>query len=94
MPDPVRHWAPVWALGPAPPGPARATGTEYLGMVVVTAVVAAACAVPAAGQVLVLSPRPDLTTVSGLALWMSTGVLLAGRSMGLLLDRRWEGREA
>ncbi|MFG2788743.1 hypothetical protein [Streptomyces sp. NPDC048419] len=56
--------------------------------------VAAACAVPAAGQLLTLSLRPDLVTVSSLALWMSTGVLLAGCSMGLLLDKWWEGREA
>jgi hypothetical protein len=56
--------------------------------------VAAACAVPAAGQLLTLSLRPDLVTVSSLALWMSTGVLLAGCSMGLLLDKWWQGREA
>ena len=56
--------------------------------------VAAACAVPAAGQLLTLSLRPEVANVSSLALWMSTGVLLAGCSMGLLLDKWWAGREA
>jgi hypothetical protein len=54
----------------------------------------AACAAPAAGQLLTVSLRPELASVSSLALWMSTGVLLAGCSMGLLLDKWWEGREA
>ncbi|MCX5050726.1 MULTISPECIES: hypothetical protein [unclassified Streptomyces] len=75
----------TWAAARVHPEPWRRAPARH---------VAAACAVPAAGQLLVLSLRPDLTNVSGLALWMSTGVLLAGCSMGLLLDSWWEGREA
>jgi hypothetical protein len=48
---------------------------------------AAACAVPAAAQVLLLTLRSDLLDPANLALWMSMGVLLAGCAVGLLLDR-------
>jgi hypothetical protein len=75
----------TWAAARVHPQPWRHAPAHH---------VAAACAVPAAGQLLLLSLQPDLVSVSSLALWMSTGVLLAGCSMGLLLDKWWEGREA
>lgn len=75
----------TWAAARVHPDPWRRVPGRH---------VAAACAVPAAGQLLTLSLRPDLVTVSSLALWMSTGVLLAGCSIGLLLDKWWQGREA
>jgi hypothetical protein len=49
--------------------------------------VAAACAVPAAAQVLMLSLRWERTGFGTLAFWMSAGVLLAGCVVGLLLDK-------
>ncbi|MEU6255570.1 hypothetical protein [Streptomyces sp. NPDC047043] len=75
----------TWAAARVHPQPWRQVPARH---------VAAACAVPAAGQLLTVSLRPELVSVSSLALWMSTGVLLAGCSMGLLLDKWWEGREA
>ncbi|MFF4251465.1 hypothetical protein ACFY1L_09675 [Streptomyces sp. NPDC001663] len=75
----------TWAAARVHPEPWRQMPARH---------VAAACAVPAAGQLLTVSLRPELANVSSLALWMSTGVLLAGCSMGLLLDKWWEGREA
>jgi hypothetical protein len=49
--------------------------------------------VPVAAQLLTVSLRWERTGLSSLALWMSTGVLLAGCALGLLLDRwREEGR--
>ncbi|MFI9750596.1 hypothetical protein [Streptomyces collinus] len=48
---------------------------------------AAACAAPAAAQVLLPTLRPDVLDPAGAAPWMSTGVLLAGCAVGLLPDR-------
>ena len=48
---------------------------------------AVACAAPAAAQVLLPALRPDVLDLAGAAFWMSTGVLLAGCAVGLLLDR-------
>ncbi|MFK4144124.1 hypothetical protein [Streptomyces sp. NPDC004065] len=47
----------------------------------------AGCAVPAAAQLLTLSLHWERTGASSLSLWMSTGVLLAGCALGMLLDR-------
>lgn len=49
--------------------------------------VAAACAVPAAAQLLTLSLRWERTGFGTPAFWMSTGVLLAGCAVGLLLEK-------
>ncbi|MFI1162505.1 hypothetical protein ACH4UM_02600 [Streptomyces sp. NPDC020801] len=51
----------------------------------------AACAVPAAAQLLTLSLRWDRAGPASLAFWMSTGVLLAGCAVGMLLDRWRDG---
>ncbi|GHC67355.1 hypothetical protein ACFYN9_28500 [Streptomyces collinus] len=48
---------------------------------------AAACAAPAAAQVPLPALRPDVLDPAGAALWMSTGMLLSGCAVGLLLDR-------
>ncbi|MFD5232000.1 hypothetical protein ACFWJ5_26365 [Streptomyces qaidamensis] len=68
----------TWAAARVHPEPWRQTPVRHL---------AAACAVPAAAQVLLLALRPDVLDLAGPALWMSTGVLLAGCAVGLLLDR-------
>ncbi|MFE9027152.1 hypothetical protein ACFYOA_12915 [Streptomyces iakyrus] len=68
----------TWAAARAHPEPWREMPVRHL---------AAACAAPAAAQVLLLALRPDVLDPAGAALWMSTGVLLAGCAVGLLLDR-------
>ncbi|MFF6951543.1 hypothetical protein ACFZAD_23165 [Streptomyces iakyrus] len=68
----------TWAAARVHPEPSRETPVRHL---------AAACAAPAAAQVLLLALRPDVLDPAGAALWMSTGVLLAGCAVGLLLDR-------
>lgn len=74
----------TWAAARVHPDPWRTVPARH---------VAAACAVPAAAQLLTLALRPDVVSTVGLAFWMSTGVLLAGCAMGLLLDRWWEVRQ-
>ncbi|MET8247727.1 hypothetical protein ABZV31_26975 [Streptomyces sp. NPDC005202] len=73
----------TWAAARAHPEPWREMPVGHA---------VAACAVPAAAQVLTLSLRWDRTGFTSLAFWMSTGVLLAGCAMGLLLDRWRETR--
>ncbi|WP_309095973.1 hypothetical protein [Streptomyces sp.] len=68
----------TWAAARVHPEPWREMPVRHL---------AAACAVPAAAQVLLLTLRPDVLDLAGPAFWMSTGVLLAGCAAGLLLDR-------
>jgi hypothetical protein len=68
----------TWAAARVHPEPWRTVPTRH---------VVAACAVPAAAQVLLLTLRPDLLDLAGPAFWMSTGVLLAGCAAGLMLDR-------
>ncbi|MFI8170605.1 hypothetical protein ACIGAN_30220 [Streptomyces sp. NPDC085931] len=68
----------TWAAARAHPEPWREMPARHL---------AAACAVPAAAQVLLLTLRPEVLDLAGPAFWMSTGVLLAGCAAGLLLDR-------
>ncbi|WP_051814801.1 hypothetical protein RFN58_27235 [Streptomyces iakyrus] len=68
----------TWAAARVHPEPWRETPVRHL---------AAACAAPAAAQVLLLALRPDVLDPAGAALWMSTGVLLAGCAVGLLLER-------
>ncbi|GGL76853.1 hypothetical protein GCM10010129_20770 [Streptomyces fumigatiscleroticus] len=53
---------------------------------------AAACAVPAAAQLLTLSLHWDRSGPSTLSFWMSTGVLLAGCAVGMLLEAWRAGR--
>ncbi|MFK0167214.1 hypothetical protein ACIQU5_00270 [Streptomyces sp. NPDC090306] len=55
--------------------------------------VAAACAVPVAAQLLTLALGRDRTGPGTSAFWMSTGVLLAGCAVGLLLDAWREDRD-
>ncbi|MBB6418898.1 hypothetical protein [Streptomyces sp. AK010] len=47
----------------------------------------AACAVPAAAQVLLPALRPSVLDLAGAAFWMSAMALLEGCAVGLLLDR-------
>ncbi|MFC9908800.1 hypothetical protein [Streptomyces sp. NPDC127197] len=68
----------TWAAARVHPEPWREIPVRH---------VAAACAVPAAAQLLTVTLRWDVVGVASLALWMSTGVLLAGCAVGLLLDR-------
>ncbi|MDN0195441.1 hypothetical protein [Streptomyces sp. S.PNR 29] len=68
----------TWAAARVHPEPGRQVPVRHL---------AAACAVPAAAQLLTVSLRWDVMSATGAALWMSTGVLLAGCAVGLLLDR-------
>ncbi|MFC9679944.1 hypothetical protein [Streptomyces sp. NPDC056948] len=68
----------TWAAARVHPEPWREMPARHL---------AAACAVPAAAQVLLLTLRPDVLDLAGPAFWMSAGVLLAGCAVGLLLDR-------
>lgn len=68
----------TWAAARVHPKPWREMPVRHL---------VAACAVPAAAQVLLLTLRPDVLDLAGPAFWMSTGVLLAGCAVGLLLDR-------
>ncbi|GGS81927.1 hypothetical protein [Streptomyces violaceus] len=68
----------TWAAARVHPEPWREMPVRHL---------AAACAAPAAAQVLLLALRPDVLDLAGTAFWMSTGVLLAGCAVGLLLDR-------
>ncbi|MFI8190950.1 hypothetical protein ACIF8T_19410 [Streptomyces sp. NPDC085946] len=68
----------TWAAARVHPEPWREVPARH---------VAAACAVPAAAQVLTLSLRWEAMSPAGTALWMSTGVLLAGCAAGLLLDK-------
>ncbi|MEV8595870.1 hypothetical protein [Streptomyces sp. NPDC052012] len=53
----------------------------------------AACAVPAAAQVLTLALHGDRAGLGSLGFWMSTGVLLAGCAVGMLLDGWRDARE-
>ncbi|GAA2902292.1 MULTISPECIES: hypothetical protein [Streptomyces] len=68
----------TWAAARVHPEPWREMPVRHL---------AAACAAPAAAQMLLLALRPDVLDLAGEAFWMSTGVLLAGCAVGLLLDR-------
>ncbi|MEU4483629.1 hypothetical protein AB0H94_01865 [Streptomyces purpurascens] len=68
----------TWAAARVHPEPWREMPVRHL---------AAACAAPAAAQVLLLTLRPDVLDLAGPAFWMSAGVLLAGCAVGLLLDR-------
>ncbi|MFF7792253.1 hypothetical protein [Streptomyces sp. NPDC007991] len=68
----------TWAAARVHPQPWREVAVRHL---------AAACAVPAAAQVLLLTLRPGVLDPAEPALWMSTGVLLTGGAAGLLLDR-------
>ncbi|GHD10982.1 hypothetical protein GCM10010313_33600 [Streptomyces violarus] len=68
----------TWAAARVHPEPWREMPVRHL---------AAACAAPAAAQVLLLALRPGVLDLSGQAFWMSAGVLLAGCAAGLLLDR-------
>ncbi|MGX1560818.1 hypothetical protein [Streptomyces sp. NPDC055506] len=68
----------TWAAARVHPEPWREMPARHL---------VAACAVPAAAQVLLLTLRPGVLDLAGLAFWMSTAVLLAGCAVGLLLDR-------
>ncbi|MFD8154089.1 hypothetical protein ACFY3O_16735 [Streptomyces sp. NPDC001046] len=68
----------TWAAARVHPEPWREVPARHL---------AAACAAPVAAQVLLVGLRPDVLDPTGPALWMSTGVLLAGCAVGLLLDR-------
>ncbi|MET7381026.1 hypothetical protein ABZT08_19765 [Streptomyces sp. NPDC005526] len=68
----------VWAAARVHPEPWREMPVRHTG---------AACAVPAAAQVLTLSLRWERTGFGSLAFWMSTAVLLTGCAAGLLLDR-------
>ncbi|MFC9128950.1 hypothetical protein ACFT4A_19155 [Streptomyces sp. NPDC057099] len=68
----------TWAAARVHPEPWRELPVRHL---------AAACAAPAAAQVLLLALRPEVLDPAGLAFWMSAGVLLAGCAVGLLLDR-------
>ncbi|MEV0240329.1 hypothetical protein AB0I06_10425 [Streptomyces sp. NPDC050674] len=68
----------TWAAARVHPQPWREMPVRHL---------VAACAAPAAAQVLLLTLRPDVLDPAGAALWMSLGVLLAGCAVGLLLDR-------
>ncbi|MFJ8592765.1 hypothetical protein [Streptomyces sp. NPDC093598] len=68
----------TWAAARAHPEPWRQMPVRHL---------AAACAAPAAAQVLLLTLRPGVLDLTGAAFWMSTGVLLAGCAVGMLLDR-------
>jgi hypothetical protein len=74
----------TWAAARAHPEPWRHAPVRHT---------VAACTVPAVGQLLTAPLQPDPASTSGLALWMSAGVLLAGCSMGLLLDKWWEVRQ-
>ncbi|MFB6843424.1 hypothetical protein ACFCXS_00920 [Streptomyces sp. NPDC056373] len=68
----------TWAAARVYPEPWREMPVRHL---------AAACAAPAAAQVLLLSLRPGVLDLAGAGFWMSTGVLPAGCTVGLLLDR-------
>jgi hypothetical protein len=68
----------TWAAARVHPEPWREVPVRHL---------TAACATPAAAQVLLPTLRPDVLDLAGAAFWMSTGVLLAGCAVGLLLDR-------
>ncbi|MEU7717815.1 hypothetical protein [Streptomyces tibetensis] len=68
----------TWAAARVHPEPWREMPVRHL---------AAACAAPAAAQVLLLFLRPGVLDLAGAGFWMSTGVLLAGCTVGLLLDR-------
>ncbi|MFB7457383.1 MULTISPECIES: hypothetical protein [unclassified Streptomyces] len=75
----------TWAAARAHPAPWREIPARH---------VVAACAVPVAAQLLTLSLRRERTGLSSPALWMSTGVLLAGCALGLLLERWREETQA
>ncbi|MEU9224493.1 hypothetical protein AB0D40_09005 [Streptomyces massasporeus] len=68
----------TWAAARVHPEPWRDMPVRHL---------IAACAVPAAAQVLLLALRPSVLDLAGAAFWMSAVVLLGGCAVGLLLDR-------
>ncbi|PZH03705.1 hypothetical protein C1I97_20090 [Streptomyces sp. NTH33] len=68
----------TWAAARVHPAPWREVPARHA---------VAACAVPVAAHLLTVSLRWERTGLSSLALWMSTGVLLAGCAVGMLLDR-------
>lgn len=74
----------TWAAASVHPEPWREVPSRHA---------AAACAVPVAAQVLTLSLHWDRAGVGTLAFWLSTGVLLAGCVLGVLLDRLWKARD-
>ncbi|WP_445527009.1 hypothetical protein [Streptomyces cyslabdanicus] len=74
----------TWAAARAHPAPWRELPTRHA---------VAACAVPVAAQLLTVSLRWERAGLSSLALGMSTGVLLAGCALGLLLERWREGAQ-
>ncbi|MFJ2717084.1 hypothetical protein [Streptomyces sp. NPDC087437] len=71
----------TWAAARAHPAPWREIPARHA---------VAGCAVPVAAQLLTVSLRWERAGPSSLAMWMSTGVLLAGCALGLLLERRQE----
>ncbi|AMW12594.1 hypothetical protein A4E84_25785 [Streptomyces qaidamensis] len=78
LPNPVCAVPATWAAARVHPQPWRQTPVRHP---------TAACAAPAAAQVLLPAVRPDVLDLAGAAFWMSTGVPPAGCAMGLLLDR-------
>ncbi|MFE7229481.1 hypothetical protein ACFY3J_07035 [Streptomyces sp. NPDC001231] len=71
----------TWAAARVHPAPWREIPARHA---------VAACAVPVAAQLLTVSLHWERAGLSSLAMWMSTGVLLAGCALGLLLERRQE----
>ncbi|MFB6956957.1 hypothetical protein ACFCYB_07905 [Streptomyces sp. NPDC056309] len=71
----------TWAAARVHPAPWREIPARHA---------VAACAVPVAAQLLTVSLRWERAGLSSPAMWMSTGVLLAGCALGLLLERRQE----
>ncbi len=70
----------TWAAARVHPAPWREVPARHA---------VAGCAVPVAAQLLTVSLHWDRAGLSSLAMWMSTGVLLAGCALGLLLER-WQ----
>ncbi|MFI6205840.1 hypothetical protein ACIBAI_05495 [Streptomyces sp. NPDC051041] len=68
----------TWAAARVHPEPSRAAPVRHA---------AAACAVPAAAQLLALALRRDPAGIAGPAFWMSLAVLPAGCAAGMLLDK-------
>ncbi|MFI6806895.1 hypothetical protein ACIBO6_17985 [Streptomyces luteogriseus] len=68
----------TWTAARVHPEPWREMPVRHL---------AAACAAPAAAQVLLPALRPGARDPAGAAFWMSAVVLLGGCALGVLLDR-------
>ncbi|MGW0952006.1 hypothetical protein ACWCRF_00360 [Streptomyces sp. NPDC002405] len=71
----------TWAAARVHPAPWREIPARHA---------VAACAVPVAAQLLTVSLHWERAGLSSLAMWMPTGVLLAGCALGLLLERQQE----